>query len=204
MIIQDCLNVIQGSDDWKKARLGYISASNIDAVMAKGKGVSRRNYLVKVVAERLSNEIGEGYTNSAMEWGVKTEPLARIAYEVSRGTLVEQVGFYKHPTIQWVGVSPDGLVGEDGLVEIKCPNTTTHIDYIDNAKVPSEYYKQVQCQLWVTGRQWCDFVSFDPRIKRELFVIRANRDEELIKEMEAEVLVFLDDAQKLYERLNNE
>jgi len=204
MIIQDCLNVIQGSEEWKKARLGYVSASNVDAVMAKGKGVSRRNYLVKVVAERLSNEIGESYSNSAMEWGVKTEPLARIAYEVSHGTLVEQIGFYKHPTIQWVGVSPDGLVGEDGLVEIKCPNTTTHIDYIDNGKVPTEYYKQIQCQLWVTGRQWCDFISFDPRIKRELFVIRANRDEDLIKEMEAEVLLFLEDAQKLYERLNNE
>ena len=204
MIIQDCLNIIQGSDEWKKARLGYVSASNVDAVMAKGKGVSRRNYLVKIVAERLSNEIGESYSNSAMEWGVKTEPLARIAYEVSHETLVEQIGFYKHPTIPWVGVSPDGLVGEDGLVEIKCPNTTTHIDYIDGNKVPTEYYKQIQCQLWVTGRQWCDFVSFDPRIKRKLFVIRANRDEELIKEMETEVLLFLDDAQKLYERLNNE
>ena len=204
MIKQDCLHIEQGSDEWKLARLGYITASNIDAVMAKGKGISRKNYLNKVVAERLSGLAGESYSNSAMEWGVQTEPLARIAYEVSRETLVEQIGFYKHPTIQFVGVSPDGLVGDDGLVEIKCPNTTTHIDYIDNGKVPSEYYKQIQCQLWVTGRQWCDFISFDPRIKRKLFVIRANRDEELIKEMEAEVLLFLQDVQNLYVRLENE
>jgi putative phage-type endonuclease len=204
MIKQDCLNIEQGSDEWKLARLGYVTASNIDAVMAKGKGISRKNYLNKVVAERLSGLAGESYSNSAMEWGVQTEPLARIAYEVSRETLVEQIGFYKHPTIQFVGVSPDGLVGDDGLVEIKCPNTTTHIDYIDNGKVPSEYYKQIQCQLWVTGRQWCDFISFDPRIKRKLFVIRANRDEELIKEMEAEVLLFLQDVQNLYVRLENE
>lgn len=204
MITQDAINVEQGSDEWRLARLGHVSASSISAVMAKGAGKTRQSYLEKIVAERLTQEIGEGYSNASMEWGTQTEPQARMAYEVSRGTFVTKTGFHKHPTIEWLGVSPDGLVGDDGLVEIKCPNSTTHLSYIRENKCPSEYYKQIQCQLWVTGRQWCDFVSFDPRIKKEslqLFVIRNVRDEELIKEMQSEVIKFLDDVETYIKEL---
>jgi putative phage-type endonuclease len=204
MITQDALEVEQGSDEWRKARLGYVSASSVSAVMAKGAGKTRQSYLEKIVAERLTREIGEGYSNASMEWGTQTEPQARMAYEVSCETFVTKTGFHKHPSIEWLGVSPDGLVGEDGLVEIKCPNTSTHLGYIKEGKCPSEYYKQIQCQLWVTGRKWCDFVSFDPRIKKEtlkLLVVRVQRDEQLIAEIEAEVIKFLADVEKYIKEL---
>ena len=186
--------VEQGSEEWHAVRRGHVSASNISAVMAKGKGITRRNYMMRIIAERNSSWQGDAYTNPAMEHGVNTEYLARQAYEVSRGTFVDKTGFWKHPEIEWVGASPDGLVGDDGLIEIKCPNTTTHLEYIFDDVVPTEYYKQMQCQLWVTGRQWCDFISYDPRVfleKKKLFVKRCTRDENLIAEMEVEVLAFL-------------
>lgn len=197
---QDTRLLEQGTDEWKKARLGHVSGSSIADVMAKGKSgeaITRKKYKTRLVAERLTNEIGESYTNASMEWGVATESMARQAYEVSHETFVDKTGFWKHPTIKWLGCSPDGLVGDDGLVEIKCPNTTTHIDYLWADEVPSEYYKQIQCQLWVTGRQWCDFVSFDPRLpkKNQLFVKRCNRDEDLIAKMEVEVLAFLGEVE---------
>jgi putative phage-type endonuclease len=204
MITQDALEVEQGSDEWRKARLGYVSASSISAVMAKGAGKTRQSYLEKIVAERLTQEIGEGFSNASMEWGTQTEPQARMAYEVSCETFVTKTGFHKHPTIEWLGVSPDGLVNDDGLVEIKCPNTTTHLSYIKEAKCPAEYYKQIQCQLWVTGREYCDFISYDPRIKKEalqLFVVRVERDEQLIAEMESEVIKFLADVENYIKEL---
>ena len=204
MIIQDALDVEQGSDEWRKARLGHVSASSIAAVMAKGAGKTRQSYLEKIVAERLTQEIGEGFSNSSMEWGTATEPQARMAYEVLCETFVTKTGFHKHPTIEWLGVSPDGLVDDDGLVEIKCPNTTTHIAYIKDGKCPAEYYKQIQCQLWVTGRKYCDFISYDPRIKNEalrLFVVRVARDEELITEMQKEVIKFLVDVERYIKEL---
>ena len=204
MIIQDALEVEQGSEQWRMARLGYVSASSIAAVMAKGAGKTRQSYLEKIVAERLTQEIGEGFSNSSMEWGTQTEPQARMAYEVLNETFVTKTGFHKHPTIKWLGVSPDGLIDDDGLVEIKCPNTTTHIGYIKDGKCPAEYYKQIQCQLWVTGRKYCDFISYDPRIKNEalrLFVVRVARDEELITEMEKEVIKFLEDVETYIKEL---
>jgi putative phage-type endonuclease len=205
MITQDALEVEQGSDEWRKARLGYVSASSISAVMAKGAGKTRQSYLEKIVAERLTEEIGEGFSNASMEWGTQTEPQARMAYEVSCETFVTKTGFHKHPTIEWVGVSPDGLLdAENALVEIKCPNTTTHLSYMKEGKCPAEYYKQIQCQLWVTGRAYCDFISYDPRLKNQnlrLFVIKVKRDEELIAEMESEVIKFLADVEKYIKEL---
>jgi putative phage-type endonuclease len=196
----------QGTDEWKKARLGHVSGSSIADVMAKGRGVTRKNYLIKMVAERLTGMWEESYKNSAMDWGTQTEPLARIAYENHYQSFVDKTGFWKHPTIQYLGVSPDGLVGSKGLIEIKCPNTTTHLDYIFDDKVPATYYKQMQCQLWVTGREWCDFVSFDPRlpIKNQLFVKRCVRDEELIAEMEVEVKQFLSEVEVFINILSGE
>lgn len=196
----------QGTDEWKKARLGHVSGSSIADVMAKGRGVTRKNYLIKMVAERLTGMWEESYKSNAMDWGNQTEPLARIAYENHTQSFVDKTGFWKHPTIEYLGVSPDGLVGNDGLIEIKCPNTTTHLDYVFDDRVPATYYKQIQCQLWVTGREWCDFVSFDPRlpIKNQLFVKRCTRDEELIAEMEVEVKQFLSEVEVFINILSGE
>lgn len=196
----------QGTPEWKQARLGHVSASAITDVMSKiktGESATRRKYKIRLVAERLTGKPQETFVNAAMEWGVETEPEARMAYEVSRGTFVEKTGFWKHPRIPFVGASPDGLVGEEGLIEIKCPNTTTHLEYIWNNEVPSEYLKQMQMQMWITGRQWCDFVSYDPRLpeKNKLFVVRCERDDPLISQIENEVLGFLKEVELILEKL---
>lgn len=201
--IFDPRSVEQGTDLWKQLRLGHITASNIDNVMAKGKGnaesITRNKYKMRLVAERLTNQSIESFSSAAMEWGVEQEQFACMAYEIKQNTLVERTGFWLHPTIKWIGVSPDRLVGEKGILEAKCPQTTTHLDYIFADKMPAEYVKQVQCQLWVTGREWCDFISFDPRLpqKNQLFVKRVERDEELIKEMEQESIKFLAEVESL-------
>jgi putative phage-type endonuclease len=198
----------QGTDEWKMARLGHVSASSIAAVMSKGKDNTessvRRTYKIRLVAERMTGKPQESYKNAAMEWGNEQEPFARMAYEASHNVLVEKIGFWKHDSIEWLGVSPDGLVGDDGLIEIKCPNTTTHLEYIFDGVVPTEYRKQMQCQMWVTGRQWCDFVSYDPRMpaKNQLFVIRYPRDEKLIATMQEDVAKFLNEVQAIIDKLN--
>jgi putative phage-type endonuclease len=204
----DPRTVEQGSDEWKALRLGHVTASNIADIMAKGRGgesITRRKYKMRIVAERMTEQSEAGWSSAAMEWGTTQEPFARSAYEVANSTFVDRTGFWLHPTIKWVGVSPDGLVGDDGLVEIKCPNSTTHLDWLLAGKVPAEHMKQIQCQLWVTGREWCDFISFDPRVKhsKQLFVKRTHRDEELIKEMEREVHVFLQEVEQCITDLEN-
>jgi len=201
------VNIEQGSDEWKQARLGHVTASNMADVMSKGKGsaeaVGRYKYKVKLVAERLTQTSGESFTNAAMEWGIEQEQFACIEYEASRNVFVERTGFWLHPKIQWLGVSPDRLVGDEGLIEVKCPNTTTHLGYLFENRIPPDYYKQIQCQLWVTGRQWCDFVSYDPRLpkRNQLLIVRTERDESLIKEMEAETIQFLSEVNQLIIKL---
>lgn len=203
----DTKNVEQGSDLWKQIRLGHVTASNMAEVMSKGKGsaeaVGRYKYKVRLVAERMTATAGESYSNAAMEWGVEQEQFACIAYEAEKNTFLDKTGFWLHPSIKWLGVSPDRLVGDDGLVEVKCPNTTTHLGYLFEQKVPTDYYKQIQCQLWVTGRNWCDFISFDPRLpkRNQLLIVRVERDESLINEMEAETLRFLDEVENLIIKL---
>lgn len=208
MIDQLLIDVEQGSPEWHRARLGHVTASHINDVMAKGKGkeesITRYKYKVRLVAERMTNEIAsDSYSNSAMEWGVEQEQFAAIAYETAQETFVDKTGFWLHPTIKWLGVSPDRLVGNGGLVEIKCPNTTTHLGYLFEKKVPTNYYNQIQCQLWVTGRAWCDFVSFDPRLPRrnQLLVIRVERDDAIIATMQGEVRNFLDEVESLIIKL---
>lgn len=204
---QPYINLEQGSEEWKQARLGHVTASNMAEVMSKGKGtgeaVGRYKYKVRLVAERLTMTAGESYTNAAMQWGIEQEQFACIAYEAQKETFVDKIGFVLHPDIKWLGVSPDRIVGHEGLIEVKCPNTTTHLDYLFENKVPAEYYKQIQCQLWVTGRQWCDFVSYDPRLpkRNQLLIVRTERDESLIKEMEAETLKFLAEVETLIIKL---
>ena len=204
----DPKTVEQGSDEWKALRLGHVTASCVSDVMAKGKSgeaITRKKYKTRLLAERLTGAGQESYTNAAMEWGNAQEPFARIAYEAASNNLVSKTGFWPSEEIQWLGVSPDGLVGEDGLVEIKCPNTTTHLDYIFDDKVPTDYYKQIQCQLWVTGRKWCDFISFDPRLPKEisLFIKRCERDDAFIEEMKNEILDFLAEIEEMIKFLGD-
>ena len=188
----------QGSDAWFAARIGKVTASRVADVLAKtktGYSTSRDNYMAQLVCERLTKQKADGFTNSAMQWGTETEPLARLSYEVANNVLVDEVGFVPHPSIIMAGASPDGLVGDDGLLEIKCPNTATHIDTLLTQTVPNKYNTQMQFQMACTDREWCDFVSFDNRLPEELqlFVKRVPRDVMYIKLMEDEIVKFLNE-----------
>jgi putative phage-type endonuclease len=186
----------QGSEEWFTIRIGKVTASRVADVIAKtktGYSASRDNYMAQLVCERLTGQKGESFTNAAMQHGTDTEPLARAAYEALKDVLVDEVGFVPHPTIEMAGASPDGLVGDDGLIEIKCPNTATHIETLLSQSVPGKYNTQMQFQMACTGRKWCDFVSFDNRLPEELqlFVKRVPRDEVFIRLIEAEIVQFL-------------
>jgi putative phage-type endonuclease len=147
--------------------------------------------MIQLVAERLTGEPQEGYTNGAMEWGTDTEASARQYYEMAEGVQVQQIGFIERD--EHIGASPDGLVGADGMVEIKCPNSTTHITYILEDRLPPAYRAQVQGELWVAERQWCDFVSYDPRMRtRKYFCTRVERDEKYIEELAAGISAFVE------------
>ena len=203
---EDRVAIEQGSKEWHLSRLGKVTASRIADVLSKGKSgesASRKNYRTELVVQRLTGVPGESFTNAAMEWGTATEPFARIAYESEMGIFVNQVAFIDHPSISNFGCSPDGLIADDGLLEIKCPNSSTHIEYLTDDKPPSKYVLQMQCQMAVTGRQWCDFVSFDPRLPEDLqlFVVRLNRDVEYIKAMEVEVEKFLSEVEEMFTKL---
>lgn len=200
---------VQGSEAWKKERAGHCTASRFKDVLAKiktGEAAVRRNYRVQLVTERLIGApIANGFTSKAMEWGTQTEPLARMAYEAHTSEPVLETGFLLHPSLDWCGASPDGLVGSDGLIEIKCPEPHTHMEWLLDAVIPSEHIAQVQGQLWITGRKWCDFVSFDPRFPENLrlLVVRVGRNESYIAELERQVKLFLDEVDRLHDRLLN-
>lgn len=187
----------QRSVEWFAARLGKVTASKVNDVLATlkngGEAAGRKNYRAQLVVERLTGEKTDSFTNGAMQWGVDNEDSARMSYEFLTGCTVDQVGFIDHPTIPMSGASPDGFIGEDGLLEIKCPNTANHIDYLLAGVVPSEYQNQMLWQMECTGRKWCDFVSYDPRmpIEGQLFVIRFERDDSRIDTIRAEVVKFL-------------
>lgn len=188
--------IVQGSPEWHAIRCGKVTASRVADVVAKiksGWGASRTNYLAELIAERLTGESAPSFTNAAMQWGTETEPLARAAYEFRVDCEVAQIGFVHHPEIKMAGASPDGLIGDDGLIEIKCPNTATHIDTLLGQKVPEKYVTQMQFQMACADRAWCDFVSFDPRLPEEmrLFVQRVPRDQEAIDYLEKEVKAFI-------------
>lgn len=186
----------QQTEEWFSQRLGKVTASRVADIIAKtksGYSTSRANYMAELICERLTGSRGDSYMNAAMAWGTATEPQARSAYEAATGQLVETVGFVPHPTILEAGASPDGLVGDDGLVEIKCPNTSTHIDTLLGKSAPSKYITQIQWQLACTGRKWCDFVSYDPRMPEnmQMFLFRVPRNDETIAELVKEVVQFL-------------
>ena len=188
--------VEQGSDEWKRMRLGKVTASRISDMMSKTKtgwGAGRANYRSQLVAERLTGTAADAYVNEAMEWGTAMEAEARAAYSFFNGVDVEQAAFVPHPEIEMAGCSPDGLVGVSGIVEIKCPNTATHIETLRGRSVPGKYLLQMQWQMACTGRLWCDFVSYDPRMPDDmrLFVSTVRRCNETIAELERETRAFL-------------
>lgn len=188
--------ITQGTPEWFAQRVGKVTASRVADVVARTKsgwGASRANYMGELIAERLTGAPAPSFSNAAMQWGTETEPKARVAYEFLRDCDAAQVGFVDHPSIPMSGASPDGLVGEDGLVEIKCPNTSTHIDTLLNGTVPEKYELQMLWQMACTGRAWCDFVSFDPRMppSMQLFVRRIERDDKAMAELEKNVAIFL-------------
>lgn len=189
----------QRTPEWFEARLGRPTASRFGDIMAKtrtGYSASRKNYRAELVIQRLTQEIPENYQSSAMEWGVENEPLARLQYELASGNSVEDTSLWLHDEIE-AGASPDGLIGKDGCLEIKCPNTATHLETLRSGRVPRQYFAQVQGQMWVTGRQWCDFVSFDPRLPQnaQLFITRVPKDDAYIKDLEYEIIEFLKEVE---------
>jgi putative phage-type endonuclease len=186
----------QRTESWLTERAGKVTASALYKVMARtktGYGADRANYHAQLVAERLTGCPADSFSNAAMQWGTDTEPQARAMYTLETGMDVIETGFWPHPSIGMTGASPDGLVGEAGLVEIKCPNTATHIATLRGASIDRKYLLQMQWQMACTGRDWCDFASFDPRLPDEmqLHVRRVQRDADLLAEIESEVTKFL-------------
>jgi len=186
----------QNSPEWFAERLGKVTASRVADVIAKtksGPAASRSNYMAQLVCERLTGEVAESFTSKEMQWGTDQEPNARAAYEFRTDSTVELIGFVPHPRIADSGASPDGLVGSDGLLEIKAPNSATHIETLLGRSVPGKYLTQIHWQLACTGRQWCDYVSFDPRLPESmsLFVARVERDPAVIADLEKQVSEFL-------------
>jgi putative phage-type endonuclease len=200
--------VEQRSDAWHEIRLGKATASRIADIIAKtksGYSASRDNYMAQLICERLTGQQGESFTNAAMTWGTETEPLARSAFEAHADVMVEEVGFVPHPRIRDSGASPDGLVGLFGMLEIKCPNTATHIDTLLTQTVPSKYITQMQWQMACCERQWCEFVSFDPRLPQDLqlFVKRVEFNQTYVAMLEEEVINFLEELEIKVAKLTN-
>lgn len=189
-------SIVQGTAEWHAARLGKVTASRVADVVARTKtgwSARRGNYLAELVAERLTATRTRKYVNPAMDWGKRTEAEARAVYEFMEDVDVELVGFIDHPSLPMTGASPDGHVGDDGMLETKCPTTPTHLDTIASQSIPAEHLIQMHWQMACTGRAWCDYVSYDPRLQEHLryFVRRVHRDEAAIAELERHVAEFL-------------
>jgi putative phage-type endonuclease len=196
----------QRTTEWRQARLAKVSASRVADVIAKtktGYGASRANLMADLIVERLTGQPASTFSNAAMEWGTEQEPHARAAYSARTGELVEEVGFIQHPRLEHAGASPDGLVNDEGLVEFKCPATSTHLDTLLAGEVPTKHIPQIQFQMACTGRKWCDFVSYDPRLPEHLrmFVKRVERDDKYITTLEGEVKTFLAELNEKLEKL---
>jgi len=188
----------QRTTEWFAQRCGHLTASRIADMMArtqKGWGASRANYAAQLIAERLTGVAESGFTSAAMQHGIDTEAAARAAYGFMQDVEVIEAPFVLHPRLAWSGASPDGFVGDDGLIEIKCPNTATHITTLRGGEIPDKYIKQMQWQMACTERDWCDFVSFDPRmpVEMQLHIQRVDRDNDLIAEIESAAIGFLDE-----------
>lgn len=201
--------IIQRTDEWYEIRLGKATASKMSDIMAKGTGgkpsATRKNYMAQLVCEIMTGEKEENFISSAMQNGIDSEELAREAYEIETFSTVTECGFYIAPDIEQSGASPDGLVGEKGLIEIKCPNTATHINTLLTEKIDKKYIYQMQWQMYCTGREWCDFVSYDGRMPQHLrlCIIRIYLDEVQLIEMKSEVEKFIFEMNELVKKLES-
>jgi putative phage-type endonuclease len=182
----------QRTDDWFKVRLGKATASRFNDIMKGERLAGWKNYRSELAAERLTGQALDNYTSGPMQWGIDNEPLARLLYTLSTGNQVEECGFFEHDSLA-AGASPDGLIGNNMTIEIKCPNTATHIETLRSGKVPTQYIAQVQGQLWITKRKRADFVSFDPRLpdNARIIIIPVQRDETYIQQLESFITTFL-------------
>ena len=202
-------NIEQGSIEWLNARLAKVTASKVSDVISKGRGKApskmAETYMMELIAEKLTGQSKPFFENDAMRWGTETEPQARAMYEVNNDFVsVREVAYVEHD--EHILISPDGLIGDDGLLEIKCPNTTTQLKRALSDDYSADYKAQIQMQLWVTERQWCDFVSFDPRLDCAAGYLqqRVERDEEYIEEMKVKVYAFVERMNELIEQLTKE
>lgn len=186
---------LQRTDQWFSDRLGIPTASKYADVMAKiktGEAAARKKYRTELVLERLLGIPVDSYKSTAMQWGIDHEPIALLEFQLRTGIKVQETGFHRHPTLE-TGASPDGLIDDDGTVEIKCPESSTHLLTLQTRKMPSTYKWQVQGQLWVTNRKYCWFISYDPRMpaNAQLFYVRVERDEKMISELATNVELFM-------------
>jgi len=193
----------QGTQEWLEERLGRVTASRIGDVMMKATTAGYQNYRSQLVCERLTGRPTEMHVSAAMQHGTDTEPQARAVYTMQTGLMVEETGFIPHPSIAMSGASPDGLVGDDGLVEIKCPQPTEHIRVLTGGDIKRGYVLQMQWQMACTGRGWCDFVSFNPDLPDDLQVSiqRVEADAKLQAEIAAAVEAFLADVDAVIAKL---
>lgn len=197
----------QLSEEWFAIRCGKVTASRMGDLMAttrSGPGASRATYMGELIAERLTGKPAERFQSEAMKWGVDNEPHANAAYVFFRDVQIDPVGFVAHPSIANSGASPDGLVGVEGLIEIKCPQTATHIETLLSETIYVRYIYQMQWQMACTGRQWCDFVSFDSRMppNMQMYCKRFQRNEKTIAELESAVKSFLREMEDKITALN--
>ncbi len=195
----------QRSDEWFAARCGKATASNFKKILAtikSGEAAERRNYRAQLVCERLTGRPEQGFTNAAMLHGIEQEPFALVAYIAKTGLAVDEVGFLEHGTLM-AGASPDGLIGNDGGIEIKCPTKAVHIETLRSQRMPMEHAPQVQGCMWISGRKWWDFVSYHPEFPEplQLFVARIQRDEQYIQSLERQVEAFLNEVASEVEEL---
>lgn len=194
MLIHNCE---QRTELWYQLKTGRFSASTFSKLMGKKTNKGYTDEIYRIACEKITGERVEGYQNDAMRRGIELEPEARLWYETEKNVFVKEVGFIE--VDEWVGVSPDGLIGIDGMLEIKCPLQHTHLEYLLEEKLPSVYKYQVQGQLWVAQREWCDFVSYHPKMKK--LIIRVERDESIINELKSSVLEAIDEVQQIIKKL---
>ena len=204
--MSDLTTLVQGSQEWLHARLGKVTASRVADIVARTKtgfSASRATYRAQLVCERLTGLPQDSFSSPAMDWGREQEANARAAYEFETSRTVDLVGFVQHPSYSMAGASPDGLIGQDGLIEIKCPQTSTHIETLLGKAVPGRYVAQMQWQMACTGRQWCDFVSYDPRLPGplQLAIYRMERDPAHIEDLNRAVGEFLAEVESIIEQL---
>jgi putative phage-type endonuclease len=200
--------LIQGSDAWRLARVGSLGASRLSEAIVRtktGYGASRANLMAELICERLTGQPADRFVTQAMQHGTDTEPEARNAYSFYCGREVEQVGLIRHPSIERTHASPDGLIGSDGMLEVKCPQPAAHIETLLGQEIPAKYVTQMMWQMACAGRQWVDFCSYSPALPESMrvFVKRLHRDDNRIAELETEAALFLKEIDARIIQLEN-